>query len=199
MQTLLSQTTGFARRASLFLMLALMGSVPAFAQGEADLKLPDLGSVEMLGMPGDKLLLGGLLVSVLGLVFGLMMFKHLRDLPVHQSMLEISELIYETCKTYLQGQGKFLLILEVFIGAIILFYFFLTIEPVFVLVNQEFLHLFAVIAIFCGLPFFIFEEIVIVVNVFLFSVHPLTTEAHTRLGVKEIDREAKLMKSADCF
>ncbi|MFM2126512.1 MAG: hypothetical protein RL328_2963 [Acidobacteriota bacterium] len=123
MQTLLSQSTGFARRAGLFLMLALLGSVPAFAQGEADLKLPDLGSVEVLGMPGDTLLLGGLVVSVLGLVFGLMMFKHLRDLPVHQSMLEISELIYETCKTYLTTQGKFLLRLEALIAIIIIFYF----------------------------------------------------------------------------
>jgi K(+)-stimulated pyrophosphate-energized sodium pump len=61
--------------------------------------------------------------SVLGLVFGLMMYTHLRNLPVHSSMLEISELIYETCKTYLLTQGKFLLILEVFIGAVIVLYF----------------------------------------------------------------------------
>jgi K(+)-stimulated pyrophosphate-energized sodium pump len=105
------------------MLLALVGSAPVFAQGEADLKLPDLNSVEVLGVPGGTLLLGGLAVSALGLLFGLMMFKHLRDLPVHKSMLEISELIYETCKTYLLTQGKFLLILEAFIGAIIVFYF----------------------------------------------------------------------------
>ena len=51
------------------------------------------------------------------------MYKHLRNLPVHASMLEISELIYETCKTYLLTQGKFLIILEIFIGAIIILYF----------------------------------------------------------------------------
>ena len=53
---------------------------------------------------------------MLGLVFGMAMYTHLRNLPVHASMLEISELIYETCKTYLITQGKFLMILEVFIG-----------------------------------------------------------------------------------
>jgi K(+)-stimulated pyrophosphate-energized sodium pump len=121
--TSLSTAAGRVKRAALLLLLVLMGSATAFAQGEADLILPDLNSVEMLGMPGGTLLMGGLAVSALGLVFGMMMFKHLRDLPVHQSMLEISELIYETCKTYLVTQGKFLMILEAFIGAIIVFYF----------------------------------------------------------------------------
>ncbi len=65
----------------------------------------------------------GLGISALGFVFGIVMYMHLRNLPVHESMLEISELIYETCKTYLLTQGKFLLILEAFIGAIIVFYF----------------------------------------------------------------------------
>src|ERR1019366_461417 len=72
---------------------------------------------------GRAILMSGLVVAVLGLVFGLLMYKHLRNLPVHESMLEISELIYETCKTYLLTQGKFLLILEAFIGSIIVFYF----------------------------------------------------------------------------
>jgi K(+)-stimulated pyrophosphate-energized sodium pump len=65
----------------------------------------------------------GLAVSALGFVFGLAMYTHLRNLPVHESMLEMSELIYETCKTYLITQGKFLIVLEVFIGAVIVLYF----------------------------------------------------------------------------
>ena len=59
----------------------------------------------------------GLLVCLLGLVFGLVIYSQLKNLPVHRSMLEVSELIYETCKTYLLTQGKFILILWVFIGA----------------------------------------------------------------------------------
>ncbi|MEO8098883.1 MAG: sodium-translocating pyrophosphatase [Acidobacteriota bacterium] len=105
------------------LLLTLSGAAPLFAQGEADLRLPDLNSVTVLGMSGPQVLMGGLVVSALGLVFGLMMYRHLRDLPVHSSMLEVSELIYETCKTYMITQGKFLLRLELFIGAIIILYF----------------------------------------------------------------------------
>ena len=116
------------RRAALLLVLALMAltcASPLFAQGgEAELKLPDLSQAMFLnGVNGTTLLLIGLGVSALGFVFGLAMYTHLRNLPVHESMLEISELIYETCKTYLITQGRFLLILEVFIGAIIVFYF----------------------------------------------------------------------------
>ena len=70
-------------------------------------------------MNGRTLLQWGLLVCLLGLAFGLVIYCQLKNLPVHQSMREISELIYETCKTYLITQGKFLLILEVFIGVII--------------------------------------------------------------------------------
>ena len=69
-------------------------------------------------MNGRTLLQRGLGVCVLGLVFGLVIYAQLKNLPVHQSMREISELIYETCKTYLITQGKFILLLEVFIGAI---------------------------------------------------------------------------------
>jgi K(+)-stimulated pyrophosphate-energized sodium pump len=92
-------------------------------KSEAELVLPDLGSVQFLGMSGDKLLMGGLLVCVLGLLFGLAMYVQLKKLPVHRAMLEISELIYETCKTYLVTQGKFILLLELFIGAIMIVYF----------------------------------------------------------------------------
>ncbi len=96
---------------------------PAHAGGEASLVLPDLSQVEFQGINGRTLLTGGLGVCVLGLAFGLVIFTRLRNLPVHRSMLEISELIYETCKTYLVTQGKFILILELFIGAIMIFYF----------------------------------------------------------------------------
>jgi K(+)-stimulated pyrophosphate-energized sodium pump len=96
---------------------------PAEHKSEAELVLPDLGSVQFLGMGGDRLLMGGLLVCVLGLLFGLVMYMQLKNLPVHSSMREISELIYETCKTYLITQGKFILRLELFIGAIMVVYF----------------------------------------------------------------------------
>jgi K(+)-stimulated pyrophosphate-energized sodium pump len=92
--------------------------------GEADLKLPSLDIPFLNGaVSGPTLLEIGLAISALGFVFGLAMYTHLRNLPVHESMREISELIYETCKTYLLTQGKFLLILEVFIGAMIVLYF----------------------------------------------------------------------------
>jgi K(+)-stimulated pyrophosphate-energized sodium pump len=92
--------------------------------GEATLRLPDLSQATFLGgIPGRTLLLVGLLVCALGLGFGLATYRQLKALPVHKAMLEISELIYETCKTYLITQGKFLLILWVFIGAIVGIYF----------------------------------------------------------------------------
>jgi len=91
--------------------------------GEANLVLPDLSMGKFLGTDGRTLLMGGILISLLGLVFGLITYVRLRDLPVHKCMLEVSELIWETCKTYLWTQGKFLLILEIFIGSVILVYF----------------------------------------------------------------------------
>src|SRR6185503_9978363 len=93
------------------------------AGGEANLVLPDLGQVDFLGVSGRTLLTMGLGVALLGLVFGMVIFVQLRNLPVHRSMHEISELIYETCKTYLITQGKFILLLELFIGVIMVFYF----------------------------------------------------------------------------
>jgi K(+)-stimulated pyrophosphate-energized sodium pump len=97
---------------------------PAHAGGgEASLVVPDLGQVTFGPIGGRALLMLGLVVCVLGLVFGMVIFGQLKNLPVHASMREISELIYETCKTYLITQGRFLLILEVFIGVIIVLYF----------------------------------------------------------------------------
>ena len=99
----------------------------AFAQshggGEAALKLPDLSSVSFRGIDGHRLLLIGIVFCFLGLLFGLWIYIQLKNLPVHRSMREISELIYETCKTYLITQGKFIMLLWVFIAAIVIAYF----------------------------------------------------------------------------
>ncbi len=96
------------------------GSPPA---GEANLKLPSLAQVKFLGMNGHHLLLYGLIFCGLGLLFGLAMYTRLKNLPVHRSMADISQLIWETCKTYLVQQGKFLLLLWAFIAVIIILYF----------------------------------------------------------------------------
>ena len=101
----------------------------AFAQGneevggEAALKVPDLSSVQFLGFDGHKLLLVGILFCIFGLLFGLAIYTKLKNLPVHRSMREMSELIYETCKTYLVTQGKFLMLLWIFVAAVIVLYF----------------------------------------------------------------------------
>src|SRR5271170_6971915 len=107
----------------LFLASASALAQPAEEGGEAALKLPDLSSVSFLGVNGHRLLMIGLLFCVLGLGFGMFIFMRLKNLPVHRSMREISELIYETCKTYLITQGKFLMLLWAFIAAIIVLYF----------------------------------------------------------------------------
>src|SRR3954449_7991208 len=104
------------------LALALL-CAPAALADEANLLLPDLAKVEFLGMSGRSLLLLGFIVCILGLAFGLSISAQLKRLEVHRSMLEVSELIYETCKTYLVTQGKFILLLEVFIGVIMVVYF----------------------------------------------------------------------------
>src|SRR6202050_725605 len=98
-------------------------TAPETPGGEANLKLPDLSSVNFLGINGHKLLLFGILFCVFGLAFGLAIYTKLKNLPVHRAMREISELIYETCKTYLITQGKFLLLLEAFIAVVIVLYF----------------------------------------------------------------------------
>jgi K(+)-stimulated pyrophosphate-energized sodium pump len=115
----------------MLLAALLLGAlpVPALAQeqshgGEASLVLPDLNQATFFGgIGGRTLLMVGLVVCALGLLFGLMIYTKLRNLPVHKSMLEVSELIYETCKTYLITQGKFLAILELFIACVIVLYF----------------------------------------------------------------------------
>jgi len=115
-------------------LLGLLAPGPVQAQaaapehtpgGEVNIKLPSLEQGEFFGLSGHQFLLGGLAVCVLGLFFGLWTYLGVRKLPVHRSMAEISELIYETCKAYLIQQGKFLLILELFIGAVIVAYFWM--------------------------------------------------------------------------
>ncbi len=109
--------------------LSLLNAACSFAQavpeagGEAALKLPDLSQVQFLGVDGHKLLLFGILFCIFGLIFGLVIYSRLKNLPVHRSMRDISELIYETCKTYLFTQGKFLLLLWLFIAVVIVLYF----------------------------------------------------------------------------
>jgi K(+)-stimulated pyrophosphate-energized sodium pump len=113
-------------RVAIGLVALVGGGTLAHAEGggEASLILPDLDSVSFLGgVAGSRLLMGGIVVCLLGLTFGLVMFRHLKNLAVHKSMAEISHLIYETCKTYLITQGKFILLLEVLIGAIMVVYF----------------------------------------------------------------------------
>ena len=106
----------------------VLTGVPLMAQsegGEANLHLPDLNSATFLNgsIGGRSLLMFGLIFCILGMVFGLIIYSRLKNMAVHKSMLEVSELIYETCKTYLATQGKFLILLECFIGVIIVFYF----------------------------------------------------------------------------
>ena len=94
--------------------------------GEVNIQLPDLNQGDFLGMTGHQILLSGLVVCVLGLLFGLWTYTAVKNLPVHKSMADVSAIIYETCKAYLIQQGKFLLILELFIGTVMIAYFWLT-------------------------------------------------------------------------
>jgi len=106
--------------------LALM-AFPAFA-GEADIHLPDLSTVSFniygATVSGLSLMHWGLIVCVLGLVFGLIQYSKTKSLPVHKSMADVSQIIWETCKTYLWQQGKFLAGLWILIAACMVYYFY---------------------------------------------------------------------------
>src|SRR5688572_24528119 len=139
--TLSMKKCGRAAAAAIVLLIALAAPAVALAQqpepavpevqaeaepragGEANLVLPDLSTVDVGGYASRTLLLVGMGVSVVGILFGLVILFQLKNLPVHRSMREISELIYETCETYLITQGRFLAILEIFIAVIIVLYF----------------------------------------------------------------------------
>ncbi|MGA8617244.1 MAG: sodium-translocating pyrophosphatase [Candidatus Sulfotelmatobacter sp.] len=121
----------FLKKTFALATLLTVGGTAALAQpapeagGEASLKLPDLSQVSFLNgaIDGHRLLMIGILFCIFGLGFGMVIYMRLKNLPVHRSMREISELIYETCKTYLITQGRFILLLWVFIAVIILLYF----------------------------------------------------------------------------
>jgi len=115
--------TKFALTAAFISLLCGVAARAGEVGGEAGLKLPDLSQVSFLGVDGHKLLLFGIIICVFGLLFGLVIYTKLKNMPVHKSMLDISELIYETCKTYLFTQGKFLMFLWVFIAIVIVLYF----------------------------------------------------------------------------
>jgi len=124
----LSPVTKRFSAVAVFILLgaaSLLAAPSEEAGGEANLRLPDLTQVKFLGghINGHNLLLFGIVMCMLGLVFGMTIFARLRSMPVNKAMREISELIYETCKTYLVTQGKFLLFLWVFIAIIIVLYF----------------------------------------------------------------------------
>jgi len=124
--------TGFLKTTLAIASLLTVSAASAAAQpsgespgGEASLKLPDLSSVSFLNgsIDGHRLLMIGILFCLFGFGFGMVIYMRLKNLPVHRAMREISELIYETCKTYLVTQGKFILLLWAFIAVIILLYF----------------------------------------------------------------------------
>ncbi len=105
--------------------LAVLLGVSVASASEAKLVLPDVSVVNFFGdsVSGRTLLLAGLVVCGIGILFGLITFVRLRNLPVHRSMRDVSEMIYGTCKTYLFTQGKFILLLELFIGTVMVVYF----------------------------------------------------------------------------
>jgi K(+)-stimulated pyrophosphate-energized sodium pump len=103
--------------------ICLLFPTPSFAN-DASLRIPDLNAAKFFGGQGGHTLLAwGMIICGLGLAFGLVIYKRLKNMPVHPAMLEVSETIYETCKTYLKTQLKFILLLEVFIGAVLVIYF----------------------------------------------------------------------------
>jgi K(+)-stimulated pyrophosphate-energized sodium pump len=117
----------------LWVVLLLSLNITCFA-GEADIKIPDLGAVsfEVLGktISGMAILYIGLVICALGVVFGLVQYQQTKNLAVHESMRAVSNTIWETCKTYLWQQGKFLVILWFLIGACMVYYFgFLSEHP----------------------------------------------------------------------
>ncbi|MEW5795299.1 MAG: sodium-translocating pyrophosphatase [Candidatus Zixiibacteriota bacterium] len=118
------QLSRWSSLARLALPVVLLMAIASSSQAsEADIVVPDLSQVSFFGMTGYNLLLTGFVVCILGMVFGWFAYTGLKKLPVHKSMREISELIYETCKTYLLNQGRFILILWAFIAIIMVVYF----------------------------------------------------------------------------
>ena len=112
--------------AALVAPIALAALATTALASELDLQIPPIEtSYTIFGttISGHTLLYAGFAACVLGMIFGFWQFRKVKALPVHSSMLEVSNIIYETCKTYLLQQGRLLLVLEVFIGACIVYYF----------------------------------------------------------------------------
>src|SRR5687767_7556448 len=130
MVTRLIQRVTLVCTLALLMSPALLAAQPGQPEhrpgGEVNIQLPDLNQGDFLGMTGHQILLTGLVVCVLGLLFGLWTYTAVKNLPVHKAMADVSAIIYETCKAYLIQQGKFLLILELFIGTVMVAYFWLT-------------------------------------------------------------------------
>src|SRR5688500_17420206 len=118
----------------LWVVLLFVSSVSGAFAGEADIKIPDLATVEFdvfgKAVSGYAILYAGIAISALGAIFGLVQYKQTKSLPVHETMRLVSNTIWETCKTYLAQQGKFLVILWILIGACMVYYFgFLSDHP----------------------------------------------------------------------
>src|SRR5882762_8104378 len=110
---------------SILLLITLFASTGVYAS-EADIHIPDLSKVTFPGLGGVggvTLMYYGILICVAGAIFGLVQYRQTKALPVHQSMGNVSNTIWETCKTYLFTQGKFLAILWVLIAACMIYYF----------------------------------------------------------------------------
>lgn len=127
-KTMQHSQTGFWEKALTLITLVAAWAIPGVGlSSEAELRLPQLNNVYNLfgfQFTGATLLGWGLVIVFLGMIFGFVEFVRIKGLPAHKSMLEISSLIFETCKAYLIQQGKLLLVLELFIGACIFYYFF---------------------------------------------------------------------------
>ncbi|MDP2268724.1 MAG: sodium-translocating pyrophosphatase, partial [Deltaproteobacteria bacterium] len=115
------------RLLSFFSALSVIFLSPAAFAGEADINLPDLTNVVFniagVSVSGITILYWGLVICVIGMMFGVLQYKQTKNLPAHKSMLDVSATIWETCKTYLTQQGKFLAYLWALIAICIIYYF----------------------------------------------------------------------------
>src|SRR4030065_1830917 len=107
------------------LVISLFLMTPMAYAGEADIKIPDLTQIPFMNgaLGGLAILNVGLVICLIGMFFGLMQYIQTKNLPSHQAMLDVSDTIWETCKTYLLQQGKFLAALWVLIAACMSYYF----------------------------------------------------------------------------
>src|SRR5688572_23874132 len=116
----MTKTNSWIRAASIITLLLL--SVSGLFAGEADIKIPPLGEVKFGSLSGLTILYSGLFICLLGTAFGLVQYHQTKALPVHPRMSDVSNIIWETCKTYLAQQGKFLMVLWILIAACMIYY-----------------------------------------------------------------------------